>query len=457
MKTVSVLIIEDNWLEAELLRDLISNQFKSHKYTARIDLASTEKSAYKCLSENSYGVVVFDIDLDRRGAGLDLLKQWASKVVVPVISSAREAEEIVSQGFHFGCEHFLRKPIHASKVKTIVDGYLNKDRADNTLKLIKSRFVTQDTETLEQLGKIQECGSVATHLFGPTGVGKQVIAELIHQINVGIEKPFIERNCSAISESLADSILFGHVKGAFTGANENKKGLFELADGGTLFLDEIDKTSIAFQSKLLKVIEQKVITPVGSEKNINVDFKLVTASSQNIYELILNEKFLPDLWMRLQGEYIEIRPLKDRAGDIEFQMKHFIRNHESGRLFIVSDPAMSILNAYDWPGNTRELKTVIDRFQRKNIKILEAHHLDSLKKKTVQRKYSFVTPEILSAIEKNGLPEVVEQIKREVFDYYISGKSPNHRKLMRELNLGTRAFYKLLQNRTSGDVDASAQ
>lgn len=443
MKAVEILIIEDSRLEGEYFRDLFKSNFEQRKLQSRITIAMTEKDAYRLLSEKTFGIVIFDIDLDRRGAGLDLLKQFSKSTMLPVISTAREADEVVAQGYDFGCEHFIRKPIQESKIEVIIDDYIKKSKKDANLGTIRKSFVTQDEQTIEQLAKIQDCGNANTHIHGPTGVGKQVIAELIHTLTAGDSAPFIERNCSAIEDSLADSHLFGHTKGSFTGAIDSKKGLFELANGGTLFLDEIDKTSLSFQAKLLKVIEQKTITPVGSEKSVKVDFKLISASSQNIQSLIEQNKFLPDLWERLQGEVIEIKPLRERPKDIEFQLKHFIRNHKSGRLFIISEAALAVLNSYYWPGNTRELKNLVDRLQRKNIKTLEVSHLESLKKKVVSNNYSYLTPDILKLIEKVGLPETVEIIKKEAFDFFQNQKV-NHRQTMHKLNLGTRAYYKLL-------------
>ena len=450
MLTTDVLIIEDSWLDSELLRDLLQATGALKNLSLHIYSAATEKEANRLLSERQYGIVIFDIDLDRRGAGLVLLEKFASTILLPVILSAREAKEIIEKGFKLGSEHFLRKPVEQNKVQTIIDNYIQKLEVHEHVNTIRKSFVTQDQDTLNQLYKIPNCGDAAIHISGSTGVGKQVIAELIHSIGVGKQKPFVESNCSTIEDGLADSHLFGHTKGAFTGAVDNRKGLFELANSGTLFLDEIDKTSLAFQAKLLKVIEQKIITPIGSERSMEVDFKLVTASSQDINNLVQQNKFLPDLWERLQGEVLDIKPLRERPNDIEYQLDFFIRHHSSGRMFVISNAALLILKAYHWPGNTRELKSLVDRFQRKGIKILDTQHLESLKKRAVQRKYNYVTPEILKLIEQNGLPDALEHIKKEAFDYFIQQQPTNNRKVMRNLNLSTRAYYKLLEGHTNG-------
>ena len=445
-KVVNVHIIEDSKLDSELIQDLIKVELRKCGLTPKVSATSKETSSYNALNQNHYDIVVFDIDLDRRMAGLDLLGMFTKKVQFPIISSCRESDDIVKKAYSLGCEHFLNKPIKQSKIAHLVDQYTKQINSKSLLRVIKSRYMTQDEETLSELNKVTS--SKNSHLFGPTGVGKQIVAELIHHIHYGNSSPFVEKNCSSITESLAESFLFGHEKGAFTGANNQRKGIFELAKGGTVFLDEIDKTSKSFQAKLLKVIEKKEIQRVGSEKSIPVDFSLVTASSTDLNLLVENDKFLPDLWERLQVEVIHLKPLRERPLDIELQMQNFIRIHESGRLFVISEEAHKFLMSYHWPGNTRELKNVVDSLQRKNIKILELKDLKFLQKKSIRQQYGLVNQPILQAMEQNGLKNVINQICREAVHHFFTQNDGKRRITMRQLEISSDTLYRHLKENT---------
>ena len=442
-KRTNILVIEDSKLESDLIQDLMKMELRKHGFTPQMRVASTEAEAYKSLSERDFDIVIFDIDLDRRGAGLDLLEIFSNKVHFPIISSCRQSDEVVKRAYELGCEHFLKKPTKESKVAHLIFNYKNKRGSKDLLYKIKSKYISQDEETLSELSKV--ISSESSHIFGPTGVGKQVVAELIHEIHKE-DKPFIERNCSSVTDSLSESFLFGHKKGAFTGADSDRKGIFELASGGTVFLDEIDKTSISFQSKLLKVIEQKEVVPVGYDEPKPVSFSLVTASSRNIGQLVEEGLFLPDLWERLQNEIINLKPLQERTQDIDLQIKNFIRNHESGRLFIISEEAKNFLNQYHWPGNTRELKNTIDKLQRKNITILRLKDLSFLQTRSIKNKYNLVTRPILKSAEEKGLKEVLNQISKEVIHHFYSMNQEKKRATIRQLGISSDTLYKHLKD-----------
>ena len=444
-REVSVLVIEDSWLESSLIKDYLQLELKKSGFDPVIEGTATEAESYKALSQKKYDIVIFDIDLDRRGAGLDLLERFASKISFPIISSCRQANESVTKAYNFGCEHFLQKPVKESKIENLIADFKRKTSSKDLLRNIRSKYITQDETTIAELKKIISCSNLATHISGPTGVGKQIVAELIHENHCGKNKPFIERNCSSVSEHLADSFLFGHKKGSFTGATEDRKGIFELADGGTVFLDEIDKTSKSFQAKLLKVIEQKEIVQIGSEKVKSVEFSLVTASSAEINALVEKGDFLPDLWERLQGEVICLSPLCERPLDIEYQVQHFIRTHESGRLFVISSDAQGFLNDYHWPGNTRELRNLVDRFQKRNTKFLELEDLKFLQQKAIRQKYNLVNSHILKAADRDGLTTTLENISKEIIHHYFIQNKNKKRPTMRQLEISSNTLYKYLR------------
>ncbi len=198
-------------------------------------------------------------------------------------------------------------------------------------------------------------------ISGETGTGKEVIAHAIHTSGERADQAFVAVNCGALPETLLESELFGHEKGAFTGATSQRKGRFELADGGTLFLDEITETTAAFQAKLLRVLQEKTFERLGGEKSIQVDVRIIAASSKNITKQVQNELFREDLFYRLNGFPIELPPLRERPQDILLLAKHFLKKHGYENIASFSDRAGEILKSYTWPGNVRELENTIRR------------------------------------------------------------------------------------------------
>ena len=199
---------------------------------------------------------------------------------------------------------------------------------------------------------------------GETGTGKGLIAKAIHQCSNRKNKPFIQLNCGAITESLLESELFGHVKGAFTGAISNKPGKFELAEGGSVFLDEIGDMSMDLQVKVLRVLEENEFEPVGGNKTIKADVRVITATHRDLEEEVQKENFREDLFYRLYVIPIVLPPLKERGSDIPLLVYHFLRKfcEEKKRdIVTISDEAMEMMMNYSWPGNVRELKNLIER------------------------------------------------------------------------------------------------
>jgi len=444
IKPIKVLIIEDNWMESEYIETLLNKYLKKHDVTSLIRRTATERESYEALSRERFDLVVFDIDLDDPGAGLRLLKQFSDEIGYSVMSTARQKDEVVELAYKIGCEDYIHKPIKKEKIENLVKDFVNSATQRIKEKLILSKYITQDEYTKKQILKISNVGDATVLLNGPTGVGKQVIAELVHEIH-NSDKKFLEQNCSAIEDSLATSFLFGHMKGSFTGAVKDQTGIFEKAKGGTVFLDEIDKTSVEFQAKLLKVIEQKKVQPIGSDKSIEVDFKLITAASKDLAQMVEDGEFLPDLWERLQGETILLKPLCERPEDISYQLKRFMKAHQSGRLFSVSAKAMKVLSNYDWPGNSRELKNVVDKFQRRKVKVVELEHLGFLRSKSIRDKYKFANTNILKAVKEDGLSKIIEDLTREIIEYSYEQNFKNTRKTLRQLDISTRVFYKHME------------
>jgi two-component system NtrC family response regulator len=218
-------------------------------------------------------------------------------------------------------------------------------------------------EVIRKLERVAETKSTVL-ITGETGTGKELAARVIHARSAQREMPLIKVNCAAIPESLLESELFGHVRGAFTGATTNRKGRFALADGGTIFLDEIGTLGLPVQAKLLRVLQEREFEPVGAERTQKVDVRVITATNRDLRAMVGEARFLQDLYYRLSVIPVELPPLRERREDIPLLVEHFLRKHAQrvGRKIERIEPAaLERLQAYGWPGNVRELENAIER------------------------------------------------------------------------------------------------
>ncbi len=224
-----------------------------------------------------------------------------------------------------------------------------------------SEFIGRDPQITELREKIRVLAEVDAPVLiqGESGTGKELVATAIHQQGPKADKPYIVVNCGALPETLLESELFGHVRGAFTGAIKDKKGRFELADGGTIFLDEIGDISPLMQVKLLRVLQEGTFVPVGSEKTIQVHVRVVSATNKDIRKEVENGKFREDLYYRLCVVPLHIPPLRERKGDIHLLVEHMLKNTAYAKVIEISPSAIDLLVSYEWPGNIRELQNVL--------------------------------------------------------------------------------------------------
>jgi two-component system, NtrC family, response regulator AtoC len=219
-------------------------------------------------------------------------------------------------------------------------------------------------EVFELVKRVAPAGSTTVLLEGETGTGKGMLAKAIHRASKRVDGPFVNVTCSALAESVMESELFGHEKGAFTDARTMKRGLVELADGGTLFLDEIGELSLGLQGKLLRFIEEKTFRRVGGTKDLHVDARLVTATNRDLEQEVAEDRFREDLYYRLRVFPIRLPPLRERPSDIPALVKTFVgeyANQFGKRITAVDPEAMEHLTSYRWPGNVRELRNMIER------------------------------------------------------------------------------------------------
>jgi len=312
--------------------------------------------------------------------GTQLLKEIkANYPEIPVIlitgyGSIDSAVEAIKQGAY----DYITKPIVDSEIKIVIERLIKQRQLqEENIKLKEQLSVSQKERFHNIVGKDEKMQKIYTLIeaitrtratvliHGESGTGKRLIAHAIHKYNEQErDKPFVEVSCGALTETLLESELFGHVKGAFTGAIKDRMGRFELADGGTIFLDEIDAFSPVLQVKLLRVLQEGEFERVGDTKTVKVDVRVISATNQNLEKLITQGKFRKDLYYRLNIIAIEVPPLRERKVDIPLLVQDFISKHSqhiSKRIEGMSDEAMAILMDYNWPGNIRELENVIER------------------------------------------------------------------------------------------------
>ena len=246
-----------------------------------------------------------------------------------------------------------------------------------TLSDDKYSFSDPKTYSLIKMAEKVAKTDVTVFIHGPTGTGKEVISNYIHQNSVRSEKPFVAINCAAIPENMLEAMLFGHEKGAFTGASSANKGIFRAADTGTLLLDEISEMPLSLQAKLLRVLQEKKVTPIGGQRDIDVDVRVIATTNRNMIEEVKEKKFREDLYYRLNVFPIETLNLSERTEDIiPISMALLKRHTEIGKIPFITDSAKKILTSYNWPGNVRELENVLQRaIVLSDEKIIDESHI----------------------------------------------------------------------------------
>jgi DNA-binding NtrC family response regulator len=341
--------------------------------------ASNARDASRLLSERSFDLLIIDFLMPDR-TGLDVIRDLAAGTPeaerpAVVMMTAHGSIESAVEAMKLGARDYLQKPFEVEELLVLARRSLEDQRARTGLRYLLSE---RDAEFNHYgiIGKSRAIRDVITRaelvaeskstvlVTGETGTGKELVARAIHARSAQRGMPLIKVNCAAIPETLLESELFGHVRGAFTGATFTKKGRFALAEGGTIFLDEIGTISLAVQAKLLRVLQDREFEPLGAERTQKVDVRVIAATNRDLRQLVSDGKFLEDLFYRLNVIPIEMPPLRDRREDISLLVDHFVRRfaERTGKAIDgVDEKVMSELTHYEWPGNVRELENTIER------------------------------------------------------------------------------------------------
>ena len=280
-------------------------------------------------------------------------------------------------------------------------------------------------------------------ILGETGTGKEVVARELHLQSARAQGPWVAINCAAIPATLLESTLFGYEKGAFTGANQAQKGKFQLADGGTLFLDEIGDLPLELQSKLLRVLQERVVEPVGATRGVRIDVRIIAATHQNLDQQILEGKFRKDLYFRLNGATLTLPPLRERKTDLVPLIDHFIASSAPGMR--VSQPAMALLEKHSWPGNIRELEQVITRAALlSETSEIQPEDLD-LGSNTIFATTSNLEILPLDAAQKNFTADYIQKV--------LNQSQGNRAETANRLRISERTLYRILASDSPSPPD----
>lgn len=437
---IHVLLVDDDRYFRLAISSLLSDQ-------AIITEAESETQAIDLIDKNYFDLALIDMEIDEANSGLAILKKAKSRGIHSIMVSSNNEPALIERAYEGNCDHFLAK-LHYKKnlqpyITQFIKNYFNSDLDD----LFKTTYITQDEglqKNIRDICKINLAGKTV-FITGETGVGKSLIGEAIHKQTHSEKAPFIHINCSEIPENLLESELFGHTKGSFTGANENKVGKLQLADGGTLFLDEIGTMPALMQQKLLKAIEQKTFYPIGATKPTSVEFTLISATCDDLFEKILDGSFRKDLFFRISGVNLDIPPLRQRTGDIKLLIGHFIT--QSPRRFIIKEDALTKLINHPWQGNIRELKKAIDLLSTVSKGIITASDVrfDLGRKSSSSDDGPWLNPGQMDFITENGLKEFIKKIEQETVKSSLSRHKGKITHAIKELKISTSAFYRIFE------------
>lgn len=441
MSKLSILVVEDD----PFARQLMGSQLGNH----RVDFAEDAGSARKKIEAGNHQICFIDLNLGKEdeASGLGLIPLAKSKGSYSVVMSAEDSQDVIDRAYSLGCDDFYAKGNESNNVGSVLSRYLTKRCKEGLEAVYRDDFVTQDEETRTDISRALEyaASDLPVLILGPSGTGKTSLARIIHNMS-NRQGQFVAINCSAYTEDLLEAELFGHKKGAFTGAAESRKGKLLLANEGTLFLDEIGSMSLAMQSKLLKAIEERTFYPVGSEEAQTSDFRIISATLEDLQRLIKIGKLRFDFFQRIHGLTIELKPLAKRKGDLFPLISHFTRGE---RRLSFTPEAKDLLLRHNWPGNIRELKKLISLLVAGPQGRIDAESLRKLFAaiSVEEGPGSIVTEEMYRYSIKHGLNRTLETIATGIIDRNRRENEGVKNRVLADLKISNRLYYSSLKRK----------
>jgi len=369
-KIFNILVVDDE----ESMRELLDVMLSREGY--QVTSAESGRKAISLLEKKDFDLLLCDIKLGDM-TGIDVLRASKKKNqnTVVIMISAYASTETAVEAMNDGAYDYVPKPFDNDELKQTIANAIELKTIDQEKKLIDDelkkqlhfgKIIGNCPAMLHVYNMIKQVAKTKTSILitGESGTGKELIARAIHDESDRCNKPFVPINCGGIPETLMESELFGYKKGAFTGATQDKKGLFEIADEGTIFLDEVGDLSIHLQVKLLRVVQERVFKPVGGNEDISVNIRIISATNKDLANEVIERRFREDLFYRLNVIEIKLPPLRERRGDLRALAQHFLEkysNEMGKKVTKISSYAINLLNNYPFPGNIRELENLMER------------------------------------------------------------------------------------------------
>lgn len=405
-----------------------------------VDAVGSTREALIRLAQNNYPIVLSDIYIDER-TGLDVLRaaRENNSHCAVILMSGRGSMETVMAATRGGAFDYLAKPFDLDdmieKIRRAEASLLEADEKEARIDDIPDTDMIGSSAGMVEIYKTlaQVAPTEATVLIeGETGTGKELIARMIHRHSRRSDKPFVPVDCGSIPPSLLESELFGALKGAFTGADRDRVGVFEAAHTGTVFLDEIGDIDLNFQAKLLRVLQEKEIRPLGAARAKSIDVRVVAATNKNVRQLVEDGKFREDLWFRLDVVKVELPPLRERAGDLPLLVQKFQDryNERYSRQSVTTKSGLAALDSYTWPGNVRQLQHMMERL----VILAPQGRIDE----------AAVREAIADAEGRDAPVETLEDAKAEQIKKVLAAANGNKSKAAKILGIERKTLYRLI-------------
>jgi len=438
-----ILIVDDEKDHADVLVEALEKQ------CAEAVTAYSADEAVELIASKNFDLVITDLNLRADINGIDILDRVKAKsIATPVILiTAYATIDTCKQAIRRGAYDYLVKPIDVDQLRVMVSKALpSKSRAVSIEDFVfdgvrsKSHSIQSVFNVLRRVAPT----NISVLIEGESGTGKELTARAIHNNSARRTRLFRPLNCAGLSETLLESELFGHAKGAFTGADIERKGLFEVADKGTLFLDEIGDMPMTMQAKLLRVLDDGIVIPVGSNKAVVVDVRIISATNHNLAKLVEEKKFRQDLYFRIKGVSVTLPPLRSRPEDIPELFGYFLKQacEEVGRnIYRITEAAMGVLVSYDWPGNIRQLnhavRTMVVMCDRDTLDVRdippEVHQVKQLSGRVAAPGTLDLTGRPLNEVEKEHIKRTLEMTES------------NRSEAAKILEIGERTLYRKIK------------
>jgi len=445
---ITILIVDDEQQHADVIAEALEG------LCDEVLAVYDAKSAMELLKTRRFTLVVTDLNLaDDNINGLDILsaarRSNSSEVI---LITAYATIDTCKEALRRGAFDYLVKPIDIDQLRTMIKSAIKSKtphRAASSVKNDSSEFIFDgvkgSSHAMQQVFSVLKKvapTNITILIEGESGTGKELLAQAVHKNSLRSQKPFKPINCAGLTESLLESELFGHAKGAFTGATDARKGLFEMADKGILFLDEIGDMPMPMQSKLLRVLEDGVVVPVGSNKSTVVDVRVISATNHDLAKLVDENKFRQDLYFRIKGVSVTVPPLRERREDISELVEFFIAQacKEIGRARGgISENAIDILKAYSWPGNIRQLKNSI----RTMVVMSDSGNIDVKDIPPEIHQLRQLTGQVGSAQNLGGVS--LNQLEKQAIIDTLASVGDNREKAAKILGIGERTLYRKIK------------